>query len=316
MAAMNAPIALFVYRRPEHTRRTLAALARADGAQRADLHVFSDAARDASAEGAVAEVRRLVRDVGGFRSVTLTERSTNLGLARSISSGVAGLLAAHGSVIVIEDDLEVAPAFLCWMNEVLERFADDPRVWQVSGYMFPVRRPALLPESFFMPLTTSWGWGTWSRAWGGGPPPAAQVLAQVEARADRAVFSLQGAYDYLGLLRAAAAGRVDSWAVCWYARTWLAGGLVAYPRVSLVRNSGLDGTGTHGANTAGFEAAVWEDPAPPRAPEVVVPCEEALVQVEDFLRSQGASPWRRLLGQALGSLARKMIMQTKKSRCT
>jgi hypothetical protein len=303
---MNTPVALFVYRRPEHTRRTLAALARAAGAKDVDLHVYSDAARDASVESSVAEVRRVVREIDGFRAVTVTERPANLGLARSIASGVSGLLAAHGSVIVIEDDLEVAPSFLAWMTEALDRFADDSRVRQVSGYMFPVPASSRLPESFFMPLTTSWGWGTWARAWGDGPPPAAELLGRIEAREDRAAFSLNGAYDYLGLLRAAAAGRVDSWAVCWYARTWLEGGLVAYPRASLVRNSGLDGSGTHGDNTAGFEAAVWEHPTAPRMPGDVVPCEEALELVESFLRSQAGSPWRRILGRALGPLGRLM----------
>ncbi len=300
---MNAPVAVFAYRRAGHVRRALAALGRAEGAGDCDLHLFSDGPRDASAAQDVADVRRVLRTAGGFRSVSLIEQESNLGLARSITAGVSALLEAHGRVIVLEDDLEVAPAFLRFMNDALDRFAGEAEVRQVSAYMFPVRSPDSLPESFFLPLTTSWGWATWRRAWGAGPPAAAELLDRVRAHPRRRAFSLDGAYDYLGMLADAAEGRVDSWAIRWYAATWLDGGMVLYPRRSLLRNAGLDGSGTHHRGTAtGFETALWDNPLAPRLPEAVSPCHEALAQVAECLRARRPPAWRRLVGVARARL--------------
>ena len=72
-----------------------------------------------------------------------------------------------GRVIVIEDDLAVAPGFLEFMNRALDRYAEDDPVMQVCGFMFPVDRPDSLPESFFLRQTTSWGWATWASSLSG-----------------------------------------------------------------------------------------------------------------------------------------------------
>ena len=43
---MKAPIALFVYNRPEHTRKTMEALINNYGVKDYELFVFSDGAKD------------------------------------------------------------------------------------------------------------------------------------------------------------------------------------------------------------------------------------------------------------------------------
>ncbi|MDR1622628.1 MAG: hypothetical protein LBS00_09665 [Synergistaceae bacterium] len=66
-----APIAFFAYRRPEHTKQTLEALAANTLASESDLFIFSDGPRDAQAEEGVRAVREYIRTVKGFKSVTL-----------------------------------------------------------------------------------------------------------------------------------------------------------------------------------------------------------------------------------------------------
>ena len=159
-----APIAVFVYNRPEHTRRALESLSRNPLAAESDLVIFSDAARKPEHQQDVGLVRALIRDVAGFRSVRIVERERNLGLASSIEDGVGKLCDEQGKVIVVEDDLVVSPKFLSFMNRALERYRDEPRVMQVSGYMFPGTFNSSA-EALFLPLISCWGWGTWKRAW-------------------------------------------------------------------------------------------------------------------------------------------------------
>src|SRR5436190_13338282 len=152
-----APIALFAYNRPMHIRRTVESLLANEMAAAADLYIFSDGPRSPRQEPIVAEVRRYAGSVSGFRSVTVVERPTNLGLANSVIDGTTRLIREFGRVIVVEDDLVVSPRFLEYMNRALERYQDDDSVMQVSGYMFPID-VAAETDAFFMPFTTSWGW--------------------------------------------------------------------------------------------------------------------------------------------------------------
>ena len=86
-----APVALFVYNRPGHTRQTVEALLANTVANQTRLHVFSDAPKNEAVSPAVAEVRSYIRSIAGFKSVTIIERETNFGLARSIIDGVTHL---------------------------------------------------------------------------------------------------------------------------------------------------------------------------------------------------------------------------------
>src|SRR5471032_3086540 len=93
-----APIALFVYNRPEHTRVTLEALRANHGAAESDLIVFSDAPRTGEDEDGVSAVRVHLRQLSGFRSLEIVERPKNLGLANSIIGGVTQALTRHDRV--------------------------------------------------------------------------------------------------------------------------------------------------------------------------------------------------------------------------
>ncbi len=157
---MAAPLALFVYKRAAHTARTIAALKACDGFADTAVTVFADGAKSVADEPAVAAVRALV--AAELPGAQLVAAPANQGLARSIIAGTTALVRQHGRVIVLEDDLLVAPDFLTFMNAALDRYADDARVMQVSGHMFDVD---VGPHPVFLPFVTSWGWGTWARAW-------------------------------------------------------------------------------------------------------------------------------------------------------
>ena len=87
-STMNlSPILVFVYNRPEHTRRCLESLQADPLACDSDLYVFSDGAKASSVE-AVAQVREVIRLPWRFKSVRIVEQAENRGLARNIIEGV------------------------------------------------------------------------------------------------------------------------------------------------------------------------------------------------------------------------------------
>lgn len=239
-----APVALFVYNRPDHTRRTVQALEANALAGETPLHVFSDAHRNEAARRSVEEVRSYIRTITGFKSVTIVERVTNFGLARSIIEGVTRLCDAFGRVIVLEDDLVISPHFLSYMNDALTRYEHHDQVMQISGYMFPVEVD-IHEDALLLPFITSWGWATWSRAWRNFDAEAMGYERLVENRLLRDRFNLAGHYDYFKMLRAYRDGAVDSWAIRWYLSVFMRDGLALFPKKTLVSNLGFDGSGVN-----------------------------------------------------------------------
>ena len=240
-----APIALFAYNRPDHLRASLAALKTNPLAAQSKLYLFSDGPKNAQAEPLVASVRAVARAIDGFGSVPQVERESNLGLVASITGEVGRLCQEFGRVIVLEDDLIAAPFFLSFMNQALEKYESEPRVMQVSGYMYPIAhgnasRPVLLP------MTSCWGWASWRRAWTAYDASMKGYEALKVDRARRRAFNLDGHYDYMKMLSDHAAGRVQSWGAVWHLNVFMHGGLTLYPPRSLISNIGFDGSGTHG----------------------------------------------------------------------
>ena len=76
-----APLLLFVYNRPEHTRRCIESLTRNSLASDSILYIYADGAKDATQQPAVDKVRSYLRTIGGFQAVNLIERNENWGLA-------------------------------------------------------------------------------------------------------------------------------------------------------------------------------------------------------------------------------------------
>lgn len=246
MAMSNAfaPVALFAYKRPDHLRRAVAALQRDPLARRSDLHVFCDGAKSAADGEAVAAVRTIVGAIDGFASVSVVAHERNQGLARSITAGVTALADRCGRVIVVEDDLAVAPSFLAFMNEALAHYQHDERVLQVTGYMFPIDR-RFAADAAFLPLVSTWGWATWRRAWRHFDEHAEGYAELQSSPSLRRRFDLDDAYDYFGMLERQLSGVLDSWGIRWYLSVFMRGGLALWPGTTLVENFGFDAAATH-----------------------------------------------------------------------
>jgi len=289
-----APIALFAYNRPEHLKKVAAALARNPEAADSRLLVFSDAPKDAAAEEPVAQVREAARGMRGFASVEVIARSVNQGVARSIIEGVSDLTARFGCVIVLEDDLLPSAHFLGYMNNALERYAQDSRVISVHAYSYPVAQA--LPDTFFLRGADCWGWATWKRGWDLFEPDGEKLLAALESQGVTREFDYGGAYPYTQMLRDCIAGRNDSWAIRWYASAFLANKLTLYPGSSQVQNIGADGTGLHVGVTRRFEHSEWGRRLS-LAPVPVLESKEAREAFAVFLGSLQTSLADRLLGR-------------------
>ena len=255
-----APILLFVYNRPEHLKQLIASLqANAEAAQ-SMLFIYTDAARNKADEEQVNKVREVIRHIDGFASIEVVERATNWGLARNIIGGVTEQIRHYGRVIVLEDDLVVAPYFLRFMNDALEAYKDEPQVGHIQACDFT--QDASLPDTFLIKFTGSWGWATWERAWQHFNPDGQALLNELESRRLTRRFDFNGNYRFTRMLRRQVQGKNNSWAIRWNASLFLKDILSLNVGRSLVQNNGFDGSGTHCGGGNLYDSQLWMQPLP------------------------------------------------------
>ena len=238
-----APIVLFVYNRPLHLEVVVNSLKNNRLANQSDLIIFSDASKKIEHEKNVDSVRKYIKQISGFKSITIIEQDKNLGLANSVIAGVTKIVGDYGKVIVLEDDLLVGPYFLEYMNEALCLYENYSEVGSINGYVYPVRKK--LPETFFLYYADCWGWGTWKRSWDLFEPDAQKLLDKITIKKLDHKFNFDGTFDFIGMLAEHVAGRINSWAIRWEASLFLENKLSLYPHKSLVINIGGDCSGTH-----------------------------------------------------------------------
>lgn len=237
-------LAVFAYKRPDHLRQTLAALADNHGIDDWDVYFFLDGPRSAQDEQAVQQVRAVVEASSFFPRCTIQAEISNRGLYSAITSGVSYVLSRHESIVVLEEDIVTASSFLDYMRMGLETYRDEAGVGSIHGFLPPFKENAL-PETFFLRGADCWGWATWRDRWSCFRADASAMLREIETRKLSHHFNLLGNYAYTDLLAARASGQSGSWAICWHASCYLAGLHTLYPGRSLVENIGLDNSGEH-----------------------------------------------------------------------
>ena len=244
----RAPVVLFGYNRPRHLQECISSLRRNAEALKTRLCCFLDGPRSHEDIRAVEEVRKSAREAEGFLQVTVVERDTNLGLSRNIIDGITQVMAAHDTVIVVEDDLVVSPGFLRYMNQALSLYRTFPGVFSVGAYNYPrgmFRVPRDFPyDAFFVPRHMCWGWGTWRDRWEKADWQVRDYPALRRSDWWRRAFRDVGV-DLPGMLDEQMRGQVDSWAIRWAYTHFTHRAVCLLPVESLVNNMGVDGSGVH-----------------------------------------------------------------------
>lgn len=235
------PVALFVYNRPKALTEALDAL-RINSPS--ILHVFTDGPREDSVEK-VKECRRILRSIDWVEELHIHEREENAGLERSIRSGLDFMFEEYDRVVVLEDDVVVAPEFLRFMGSALEAFAVEESVSSVTGlrHPFDARVFQRYPfDGFFFPRFSSWGWGSWSRFWKAVEFDPKLLRGQLQ---DSSCSLSDAGADLAPMVDAYFRGILtETWAIPTVIHALTSNQLTLHPVSNLVRNVGTTG-GTH-----------------------------------------------------------------------
>ncbi|MEX9950246.1 hypothetical protein AB7X11_17230 [Providencia alcalifaciens] len=237
-----APVVLFVYGRPIHTQRTIDALLQNPESKHTDLIVYSDGPKQHSDTEKVESVREIIKKTSGFKSINLIERTENLGLAANIIDGVTKVCEEYGKVIVLEDDIVTSPFFLNFMNSALNKYQSNEKVWHISGWNYPLKNTEELPETFFWRTMNCWGWATWKDRWQYFEKSPQKLVTSWDQETIQK-FNLDGYHNFWSQVEENISGKLNTWAIFWYATIFSHKGLCLNPTTSFVANIGNDGSG-------------------------------------------------------------------------
>lgn len=242
-----APILLFVYNRPKHVRKTVDYLLKNEFAADSELFIFADGPKSTATEeqiNSIQEVRQFIHTITGFKHITIEESTQNKGLANSIISGVSKIVNLYDRVIVLEDDMITSKYFLRYCNTSLDLYANDSTVACINGFSI-ITDARIKENTYFIEGADCWGWATWKRAWSFFNSDSQKLMQQIKTNKKiEKTFTFNHSYPYIEMLQDQIDGRIDSWAIRWYASAIIAGMLCLYPTKSLIQNIGFD-TGTH-----------------------------------------------------------------------
>ena len=118
--------------------------------EKTPLVVYLDGIKDIDDHGKQALILENLHNLSHFKcfhSLVIKQRRDNLGLTENIISGIAEVMAEYGRAIILEDDVLVSPSFLEYMNDALEFYKNEPMVWHISGWNFPIQSEGL-PSTF------------------------------------------------------------------------------------------------------------------------------------------------------------------------
>lgn len=240
-----SPIIIFAFNRVDTLRNTVSSLLNNEEAKESELFVYVDGPRKQKPGEAekVKTVQEFVKTINGFKNVTYSFSEENKGLGTSIIAGVTEVINRYGRAIVLEDDLVFSSNFLAFMNDGLNRYENEQKVFSICGYTNKVKVPKGYDhDAYFCTRSSSWGWGTWADRWN---TVDWELKDWSRYKKMGRAFNRWGGSDCFRMLRSVKECGATSWAIRFGFFQFLQDKLSLFPIVSKVRNDGFDGAGTN-----------------------------------------------------------------------
>lgn len=238
---LTTPVVFMVFNRPSKTRRVFDVIKMI---QPTKLLVIADGPRNEEDGAKCQQVREIIETgIDWPCEVLKNYADKNLGCKNRISSGLDWAFQQVEEAIILEDDCLPDPSFFRFCQELLEKFRNEPRIMQISGYNFAAHNKKLtFKESYyFSNIGPIWGWATWRRAWQyydvnirTWPEVKKSGLLKSILKNDAVVNHYNHLFDDYY------AQKINSWDSQWFLTRWIQGGLSAVPNSNLVQNIGFD----------------------------------------------------------------------------
>lgn len=280
--AIKTTVAIFAFNRPNHLLNCLNSIIKNPQTNKFNFVVFVDGPRNADDAKLIKESINVAKQFTKSLNLNIIANEVNLGLSKSLISGIDKVFNSVDQIIVLEDDLIVGHNFLDFMISGLERYRQNSRVASIHGFTYDFLKQDA--SSYFIRGADCWGWATWKDRWETVEWDSRKLLERLIELNLISSFDLEGAYPYSNLLERQMLGKVDSWAIRWHASMFIQNRLTLFPSRSLVENKGFDGSGTHTKQGLDVRSYSIDEVKISKFPELIEEDTVALRLLIDYLR--------------------------------
>lgn len=155
-------IAVFCYKRAAKLKVSIEALLKNPECADMDIIFFCDGARAEKDLPGVMATRQYINSLTGFRNIYKQFREKNLSTGPNFEQGIRYLCENYDQFIVVEDDLVVTPNYLRYMLDSLAFYKNEPSVFTISGYAFPLKVAGYEYDTVIHTRFSCYGWASWS----------------------------------------------------------------------------------------------------------------------------------------------------------
>jgi hypothetical protein len=242
----ETPVALFVFNRPDTTRRVFEAIAKVRPAK---LLLTADGPRPGKTGEAEAcqQVRDIVDRVDWPCEVSTNFAESNLGCGERMISGLNWVFSLVEEAIILEDDCLPDASFFPFCRELLEKYRGDNRIAYICGTNLMERYLKTDASYYFSQFGGIWGWATWRSAWQrydrhleDWPKLRSSGMLSEIFEQPKVVAYWTGIFDAMHENRGP-----NTWDYQWLYTCLKNNSLMAVPSVNLISNIGFGDGGTH-----------------------------------------------------------------------
>ncbi|RZJ85650.1 MAG: glycosyltransferase [Chryseobacterium sp.] len=243
-------IGVFCYNRVSKLKRCIDALLLNSECADMDIIFFSDGAKEGADDSPILAVRNYIDSLTGFRKVIKHYREYNLSTGPNFRTGLTYLCENYDRFIIVEDDLIVSPNYLKFLIDSLKFYKDEPSVFCVTAYVFPISGDTDPYDTIVYKRFCSYGWGSWSDRF--------KNIIWDESALNELMNNSPGfkkrlnaeGHDLVRMLKKQIKGTISTWDIQMQTHVAENRLKVIYPKLSKVSNIGFDeeSTNTSGVN--------------------------------------------------------------------
>ncbi len=251
-----APIALFVYNRLDHPKKVIESLLKNPEAKYTDLYVFSDGGKYLEDTSVINELRYFLKTIEGFNSIKVIERKTNYGLAINLIDGISSVLEKHDKCIVLEDDILVANNFLTFMNQALEAYKNNKKIFTIQS---TTGNGNFKEDICCRKHPNCWGWAIWKDRWELFSRNISQCFIDINKNdmSLRREINNNNSINISWQIDANLKSKRNTWGVYLNYTSLKYNKFNIYPKYQMIKNIGEDGSGVHGNHQETSNIVLW-----------------------------------------------------------
>ncbi len=243
---LNTAVLFLIFNRLDTTKQVLETIKQAKPPR---LYIAADGARESRAgeQEKVSAVKEYVMsNIDWSCEVKTLFREKNLGCKYAVSSAINWFFDHEEMGIILEDDCLASQSFFWFCEELLLRYKDDMRIWQISGdnFQYGIKRGD--SDYYFSKYSHIWGWASWSSRWKYYDVEMKSFEKFEQQNQIKNIFDNKRQQLYwLNQFKNTFMGKINTWDYQWTYTIWINSGLSISPNINLISNIGFNEDATH-----------------------------------------------------------------------